>query len=117
MENCSRLIEIIMPGYEVDRFINLSENDKAELTCSICQDIFCSPMVAECCLQTFCEDCIKEWVETNNTCPFDRKPLTKANLGRPPRYLRFFKIIKTFVEFNQGNDVHAEQTPNQMPVQ
>ncbi|XP_054153477.1 uncharacterized protein LOC128952157 isoform X2 [Oppia nitens] len=76
-----------MPGYDCDRFVNLSLADRAELTCSICQDIFCCPVIAQCCLQTFCEDCINNWLSTNNTCPYDRKTLTSATLSRPPRVM------------------------------
>ena len=74
-----------MPGYYADRFVDLSKSDKAELTCSICQDIFCSPVVAQCCLQTFCEGCIDDWLKTNTTCPYDRKSLSLDKLTRAPR--------------------------------
>jgi len=58
-----------MPGYELSRFIELSQSDAEEYTCNICQDIFRNPVVTNCCLQTFCELCISEWLETNNTVP------------------------------------------------
>ncbi|XP_054161300.1 E3 ubiquitin-protein ligase NRDP1-like [Oppia nitens] len=76
-----------MPGYDCDRFVNLSPADRAELTCSICQDIFYCPVIAQCCRQTFCEDCINNWLSTNNTCPYDRKTLTTEALTRPPRVM------------------------------
>jgi hypothetical protein len=75
-----------MPGYELERFVDLTQIEKAELTCSICQDIFRCPVVTNCCLQTFCEDCIIGWINANNTCPFDRKKLKANHLLRPPRY-------------------------------
>ncbi len=73
-----------MSGYELSRFVDLNQSDAEEYTCSICQDIFCNPLVTNCCLQTFCEQCINEWLETNNTCPYDRKKLNKSQLIRPP---------------------------------
>ncbi len=75
-----------MPGYEIDRFVNLSPNEKVELICSICQDILRCPVVTNCCLQSFCDDCIKDWLKDNNTCPYDRKNLTTDQLSRAPRY-------------------------------
>ncbi|CAG2175747.1 unnamed protein product [Oppiella nova] len=76
-----------MSGYDISRFPNLSEMEKSEYTCSICQDIFCCPMITPCCLQTFCEDCITGWLQNNNTCPYDRKRLSFDKLSRPPRVM------------------------------
>ncbi|XP_054161299.1 kelch-like protein 5 [Oppia nitens] len=76
-----------MPGYDCNRFVNLSPSDRDELTCSICLNIICCPVIAQCCLQTFCKDCINNWLSTNNTCPYDRKTLTKDALTRPPRVM------------------------------
>ncbi len=74
-----------MSGYELSRFVDLSKNDSEEYTCSICHDILRNPVVTNCCFQTFCEQCINEWLGTNNTCPYDRKKLNKSQLSRPPR--------------------------------
>ena len=74
-----------MSGYNIDRFVNLSESERDELTCSICRNILCCPVVSPCCLQMYCKGCIHEWLRTNNTCPQDRKPLTRSKLTRPPR--------------------------------
>ncbi|XP_054158207.1 E3 ubiquitin-protein ligase NRDP1-like, partial [Oppia nitens] len=76
-----------MAGYDCNRFVNLSPSDRAELTCSICRNIICYPVIAQCCLQTFCKDCINNWLSTNNTCPYDRKTLTMEALTRPPRIM------------------------------
>jgi len=75
-----------MPGYELDRFVDLTETEKTELVCSICQDIFKNPVFTSCCSQTFCEECINEWLEKNASCPYDRKELSANQLARPPRY-------------------------------
>ncbi|CAG2102923.1 unnamed protein product [Medioppia subpectinata] len=76
-----------MPGYNSDRFPDLSAEDRDEYTCSICQEIFNTPVTTTCCLQTFCEDCITQWLQTNNSCPYDRKPLSRDKLSRPPRVM------------------------------
>ncbi|CAG2111215.1 unnamed protein product [Medioppia subpectinata] len=70
-----------------DRFPDLSAEDRDEYTCSICQEIFDCPVTTTCCLQTFCEDCITQWLQTNTTCPYDRKPLTSGQLSRAPRVM------------------------------
>jgi hypothetical protein len=82
-----------MSGYELSRFVDLTQNDAEEYTCSICQDIFRNPVVTNCCLQTFCEQCINDWLETNNTCPYDRKPLNRNQLSTPSRSIRFCEIF------------------------
>ncbi len=78
-----------MSGYELSRFVDLDQSDAEELTCSICQDILRNPVVINCCLQTFCEQCINDWLETNNTCPYDRKQLNRSQLSSPPRFEKF----------------------------
>jgi hypothetical protein len=72
-------------GYELSRFVGLSQSDSEKYICSICQDIFRNPVVTNCCLQTFYEQCINGWLETNNTCPYDRKPLDRSQLSIPLR--------------------------------
>ncbi len=74
-----------MPGYELDRFVGLTETEKTEMICSICHDILKNPVVTNCCLQTYCEECINEWLKTNAICPNDRKQLNASQLTRPPR--------------------------------
>ncbi|CAG2106024.1 unnamed protein product [Medioppia subpectinata] len=74
-----------MPGYSGDRFPELSAEDREDYSCSICQEIFNTPVTTTCCRQTFCEECINEWLNTNNTCPNDRKPLTRNDLSPAPR--------------------------------
>ncbi len=75
-----------MSGYELNRFVDLSESDAQEYTCTICQGIFRNPVVTNCCLQTFCKQCINDWLENNNTCPYDRQPLGRSQLLRASRF-------------------------------
>jgi hypothetical protein len=82
-----------MSGYELNRFVDLSQSDAEEYTCRICQDIFRNPVVTNCCLQTFCEQCINDWLETNNTCPYDRKQLNRSQLSTAARSVRFCEIL------------------------
>ncbi|CAG2170990.1 unnamed protein product [Oppiella nova] len=76
-----------MPGYESERFVSLCQSDREEFSCSICQDILRAPVVAKCCRQTFCEDCITNWLSAETTCPYDRQPLNTDGLSHPPRLL------------------------------
>ncbi len=78
-----------MSGFELNRFVELSQDDFEELKCGICREILRKPVVTNCCLQTFCEQCINEWLESNNTCPYDRKELKSSELSRPPRSVKF----------------------------
>jgi hypothetical protein len=84
-----------MSGYELNRYIDLSQSDSKELTCSICHDIFRNFVVTNC-LQTFCEQCINDWLEKNNTCPYDRKELNKNQLSRPSKFLNFENYLKIY---------------------
>ncbi|CAG2106027.1 unnamed protein product, partial [Medioppia subpectinata] len=85
-----------MPGFSVERFPELSGEERDDYTCSICQEIFNTPVTTTCCRQLFCEDCITQWLRTNTTCPYDRKQLTRSGLSQPPRLvvntLNRFKI-------------------------
>ena len=72
-----------MPGFQLERFVELSEAERTELQCVICRDILKNPVFVECYLQTFCDECINQWLTNNSICPYDRQELTKAGLTRP----------------------------------
>ncbi|UJR17592.1 hypothetical protein I4U23_004488 [Adineta vaga] len=60
----------------------------SELICTICQDPFTDPRIAEC-EHVFCNLCITDWMQKgNNSCPIDRTPISKlTHLNRPFRNL------------------------------
>jgi hypothetical protein len=62
-----------MTDFELNRFVGLTSSEPEEYTSSICQGILRNPIFANCCLHTFCTECMNSWLETNNKCPFDRK--------------------------------------------
>ncbi|CAG2111216.1 unnamed protein product [Medioppia subpectinata] len=105
-----------MSGYSSDRFPDLSAEDRDEYTCSICQEIFNTPVTTTCCLQTFCEHCINEWLKKNTTCPYDRKPLTRDQLSRAPRVmvntLGRFKIQCDYWENGCHDLIKLEDLPH-----
>ena len=57
-----------MPGYKIDRFIDLTEGLKKHLTCTLCQQIFKNAVKSEC-DHTFCKECIQQWVGLTRKCP------------------------------------------------
>ena len=76
-----------MPGFDKNRFIDVSDEDLDQFTCSICLEVFKNPVYSRCCLQSYCRDCINHWLERHKTCPNDRKSLSKSQLTVPPRAL------------------------------
>jgi hypothetical protein len=74
-----------MPGYEKSQFVSLSQIEEDELLCGICFGIFLEPIVTPCCRQTYCNECILEWLNENNICPQDRSNLKSEALIQPPR--------------------------------
>ena len=65
-----------MPGFEVNRFIDLSKREAKLLNCVICLNIFNNPIKSEC-EHTFCKDCVEQWIDSNKTtCPECRKEFT-----------------------------------------
>jgi len=74
-----------MPGYDRSRFVNLTETEDQEFECGICFQILKNPLIVGCCRQAFCEQCIKQWLNTSNLCPNDRIQLKADNLLKPPR--------------------------------
>lgn len=77
-----------MPGYELNRFTKSSKVEVKELLCTICGDVYCSPLQTKCCTKLFCESCIREWIISNRSCPFDSQPLaTVEELQAAPESL------------------------------
>ena len=76
-----------MPGYDKSRFVDIPKDDLDEFTCGICYEIFADPVFSPCCRQTYCQDCIGEWLSQHQTCPNDRQCLTRDDLNPPPRVL------------------------------
>ena len=56
-----------MPGFERNRFIDLTEREAKHFTCNVCHKIFNDPIKSEC-EHTFCKDCVQKWVRGRNKC-------------------------------------------------
>jgi len=74
-----------MSGIDSTRFVGMPQHLEDELTCGICLKIFSKPVVTPCCQQTFCEACIKQWLDCNGYCPNDRSDLSSDYLIAGPK--------------------------------
>ena len=73
-------------GWSIERFINRNSVID-ELICSICTDVLENPVQTPC-QHSFCNDCIKVWVEDGkSSCPVDRQALDSKDL-KPARILQ-----------------------------
>ena len=73
-------------GWSIERFINRNSVID-ELICSICTDVLENPVQTPC-QHSFCNDCIKVWVEDGkSSCPVDRQTLDSKDL-KPARILQ-----------------------------
>ena len=60
-----------MPGFDINRFVGLSESEAKHLKCSICLNIFRNAIRSKC-DHTFCKQCVENWIKSNNNnnnCP------------------------------------------------
>ncbi|CAG2177735.1 unnamed protein product, partial [Oppiella nova] len=69
------------------RVVGVSVEELNEYTCGICLQVFVNPVVTQCCQQTYCSDCIYGWLSDHNTCPNDRKRLSREGVGPAPRFV------------------------------
>ncbi|CAG2167110.1 unnamed protein product [Oppiella nova] len=76
-----------MSGLDKNRVIGVTDEELDEYTCGICLEVFVDPVVTQCCQQTYCSECMYGWLSDHNTCPNDRKELSREGLGRAPRFV------------------------------
>ena len=74
-----------MSGHDKSKIVGHNPDDLDEFVCGICQDVLNKPVVTQCCRQSYCRQCIEEWLKGHNTCPNDRKPLTINRVSEAPR--------------------------------
>ena len=61
------------------KFVSL-DNVSKFLYCSICDDIFRTPIRLKTCGHTFCLNCIIQWAKHNLNCPLCREKFTDADI-------------------------------------
>ena len=90
-----------------NRFVVSDSDPNSELviknlTCSICLNVLIEP-VQDGDGHTFCRKCIKTWLETNSSCPMDRKHLTANDLKDAPRNIKNLLCeLKIYCDFKQN---------------
>ena len=52
-----------MSGFEVNRFVDLSERESQHLICGICRNVFNNAIRSDC-EHTFCRQCVEDWIKT-----------------------------------------------------
>ena len=58
-----------MPGYDINRFVDLSPKQAEHLICCICLNIFENAVNSDC-RHSFCRQCIQQWIDGNHKeCP------------------------------------------------
>lgn len=73
-------------GLDENRFSGDVDED---FRCPICQDIIEDPIASQC-EHVFCKSCINQWLQSESSCPVDRKPLNVSLLCEPSRFFRNF---------------------------
>ncbi|KAJ7365260.1 E3 ubiquitin-protein ligase rnf8 [Desmophyllum pertusum] len=79
-----------------------------EFTCIICQDLFINSTTLPC-AHSFCEHCLKAWLQKKNNCPICRQPI----MGRPVRSLVLDNAIAKMVESMDEETKTRRQTVSQ----
>lgn len=74
-------------GYEKSRIVGLTDKQLEQLVCGICHGVLNNPVSTQCCRQSYCEDCIEEWINCAANCPNDRQSLAVGDLQAVPRAL------------------------------
>ena len=83
-----------MSGYDRDLIVGVSKEQLDEVSCAICHGVFNDPVTVDCCQQSFCRQCITQWISTKNNCPTDRTTLTRDMLKPVPKALN--NLIQQF---------------------
>lgn len=84
------------------------EQMEDEFTCIICQDLFINSTTLPC-AHSFCEYCLKSWLQKKNNCPICRQPI----MGRPVRSLVLDNAIAKMVESMDEETKTRRQTVSQ----
>ena len=77
--------QVNMPGYKKSKIVGWKRRDLKEFVCAICKGVLNKPVFTQCCRQSYCGDCIEEWLKGHDTCPNDKQPLTIDGVSEVPR--------------------------------
>ena len=86
-----------MSGFEVNRFVGLSERKEKHLICSIYLNVFRNAIRSDC-EHTFCKQCVEDWIKTNkDDCPECRKAFIKRERNLSTSYDENTLIVCDYV--------------------
>jgi E3 ubiquitin-protein ligase NRDP1 len=87
-------------GFDEKRFVNEIED---EFKCGICEEVMENPIMTTKCEHIFCNQCINQWLQSNNSCPIDRFGLNSSKLRQPNRtYKLFYSRLEIKCEFESN---------------
>ncbi|XP_015591582.1 E3 ubiquitin-protein ligase rnf8 [Cephus cinctus] len=72
--NCPQELDV-PDNKQGNAFDKVNDIMEAELTCSVCSELFVRAMTLNC-MHTFCQRCIEAWKKKSNECPVCRTPVT-----------------------------------------
>ena len=73
-----------LPGCGFDKELFLVEDGQlSSITCPICLGILNNPYTSQACpdVHTFCEGCIKVWIDRWGICPLDKTKITSVDIS------------------------------------
>lgn len=84
------------------------------ITCQICSNLIIEPTMCLQCQNTFCKNCIKDWMEKNKSCPNNcENPEYKDVVEKKNNITKFkFKCIKGCGEEIPFNDINSHYSTN-----
>ena len=88
------------------------------LQCKICMNIINDPYDCLCCNQTFCKNCIKNYIKTNKKCPYANYFQTKENSQSYPSIKPSSSNLKKLVNLLKFNCVYHNNGCNcEIPIE
>ncbi|XP_054161186.1 E3 ubiquitin-protein ligase NRDP1-like [Oppia nitens] len=92
-------------GYDKKRFVistTGAPNDLDEFVCTICMDVLDDPVFShQCCRQSYCRQCIGQWLKQVPSCPNDRSPLTMDDLiGQSRAFTNLLDQLRIRCDYN-----------------
>lgn len=85
---------------------------KDKEVCCICMDAVCSVILA--CTHGYCENCIKQWQVTSNTCPICRSKAVEKDAfvlaDKPDYFILQDEMHKSLFQLTDSGDKHQRPT-------
>ena len=76
-----------MPGHDKSRIVGLDQDQLEHFLCGICENVLNDPIVTQCCRQSYCRQCIEEWLKDGMICPNDNHAIEMGDSIQVPRFV------------------------------